>query len=143
MAVRTGVLLLVASGLIGCQVNRGSGGDGTGTLAVRVAVEMPPAGEPISIGGYAHFVSVGDVVEERIPVDEVLRLDLPAGRHEVTIVTRPQSDTVTIVDGVEQLEVYDISATCEGAVDVPAGGEVRLTYRAIGGNACEVVLDDA
>ena len=143
MAVRTGLLLLVASGLIGCQANPGSGGDGTGTLAVRVAVEMPPAGEPISIGGYAYFVSVGDVVEERIPVDDVLRLDLPAGRHEVTIVTRPQSDTVSIVDGVEQLEVYDISATCEGEVDVPAGGEVRLTYRAIGGNACEVVLDDA
>ncbi len=99
MAVRTGLLLLVATA--GCQA-AGQRGCGRRNAAVRVAVETPTGDEPISIGGYAYFVTVGDVVEERIPIDEVLRLDPPAGRHEVTIVTRPQSDTVTIVDGVEQ-----------------------------------------
>ena len=142
MAAPTGVMLLAAAVLVGCQSLPESGG-GTGTLAVRVAVEMPPAGEPISIGGYAYFVRVAGGVEERIPLDEVLRLELPAGRHAVTFVTRPQSDTVTIVDGVEQQDVYDVSATCEGEVEIPAGGEARLTYRAVGGTTCEVLVEEA
>lgn len=114
--------------------------EATGLLEIRTAWGPPVGDEPISIGGYASFASVGEVVEEEIPVDGTLSVHLPAGVHSLLVVTRPQSDVVTIVDGEEQREVYDISAECEAEVEVPAGGSVQVTYRGIGGSDCEIIV---
>ncbi len=141
--MRTTLIGLLALGVVGCQSGTApSASPETGRLEIRATFEPPTGDEPISIGGYAYFATVGELVEEAIPVDGTLSVLLPAGSHPVTIVTRPQSDTVSIVDGEEQRDVYDISAECETEVEVPAGGSVQLTYRGIGGNNCEIIVEE-
>lgn len=137
-------LLIAASTLAACQAGGPpSASPETGTLVVEAVFEPPTGNEPISIGGYAYFASVGELVEQQIPFDGALRVHLPVGTHPLTIVTRPQSDVVTIVDGEEQQpEVYDITAECAEDIEIAAGSEVRLTYRAVGGSECEIVVSE-
>lgn len=139
--MKTVVIAVLALGVAGCQAAAApSASEQTGLLEIRATFEPPTGDEPISIGGYAYFASVGDLVEEAIPIEGTLRVHLPAGTYPLTIVTRPQSDTVSVVDGEEQREVYDISAECETDVEVSAGGSVQVTYRGIGGNECEIIV---
>ncbi|MCV0404330.1 MAG: hypothetical protein K5924_11610 [Chloroflexi bacterium] len=141
--MRTPVLALLAFVIAGCQAGAPpSASEETGLLEIRATFEPPTGDEPISMGGYAYFATVGELVEEAIPVDGTLRVHLPAGTHPLTVVTRPQSDTVSIVDGEEQREVYDISAECEADVEVTPGGSVQVTYRGIGGSECELIVGE-
>jgi len=118
--------------------------DVEGTLAIVAAYEEPPAGQPISIGGYGFFVSVDGGPEIEIPFDGSLQLPVATGAHELTFVTRPASDMVVVnADGESEREFYDISAECEQEVDVPSGGEVRLVYHAAGGEDCSVTIEEA
>jgi hypothetical protein len=105
------------------------------------AFEPPSGGEPISIGGYGYFVTVGELTEQEIPADGPLRVVLPAGNHELLIVTRPANDAVVCVEGGEcEREFFDVTAECEATVEVAAGAEVNVVYRAIGGERCELVV---
>ena len=118
--------------------------DADGTLAIVAAYEEPPAGQPISIGGYGFFVSVDGGPELEIPFDGSLQLSVAAGAHDLTFVTRPASDMIVVnEEGEAEREFYDISAECEEAVEVPSGDEVRLVYHAAGGEDCRVTVEGA
>lgn len=141
--MRIALIGLLGLAVVGCQAGAApSASEETGLLEIRATFEPPTGDEPISMGGYAYFATVGELVEEAIPVEGTLRVHLPAGTHELIIVTRPQSDTVSIVDGEEQREVYDITAECESDVEIPAGGSVQVTYRGIGGSTCEIIVEE-
>ena len=115
-----------------------------GTLVIVPSYEEPPAGQPISIGGYGFFASVDGGVEIEVPFDGSLRLAVAAGSHELSLVTRPASDMVVVnEEGESEREFFDVSAECADSVEVPAGGEVQVTYHAVGGEDCEVTVDEA
>ncbi len=131
------VLLLAA-----CGSPTPSGG--TGTIVITAVYEVPGGNQPVSIGGYGVFATIPGHVEEEqeVPFEDELRFDLPAGTHHLALVTRAASDMISCVEGGEcEREFFDISAVCEDDVDVPAGGTVFVTYRAIGGERCEVAVD--
>ena len=114
-----------------------------GTLVIVASYEEPPAGQPISIGGYGYFASLDGGAEIEVPFDGSLRLQLPAGSHELTLVTRPASDMVVVnEEGESERDFFDVSAECADTVEVPSGGEVRVTYHAAGGEACRVTIDE-
>lgn len=141
--MKASTLALLAFLLAACQAGETPPAEAeTGTLAIQAVFEPPAGNEPINIGGYAFYATVGELVEEEIPFDGTLRVRLPAGTHALTIVTRPMSDTVTIVDGEEQRDVYDVTAECDAEVEVSAGGETTLTYRAIGGGTCDIEVGE-
>ena len=142
-AVKTTVnsLLILMLSLAACQAGAPTGGDGeTGTLVIRPVYEPPPPDEPISIGGYGFFASVGDVEEQQIPFDGSLRVTLPAGTHALTIVTRAQSDV--LMPDQDEPEFLEITAECQADVDVSAAGTVEVLYRATGGGTCEITTPD-
>jgi len=115
-----------------------------GALAIVAAYEEPPAGQPISIGGYGFFVSVDGGPEIEIPFDGSLQLPVATGAHDLAFVTRPASDMIVVNEEGESVrEFYDVSAECEEQVDVPSGGEVRLVYHAAGGEDCRVTIEEA
>jgi hypothetical protein len=119
----------------------GTDGEGTGTVVITAVSEVPPD-EPISIGGYGYFATLDDGDEQEIPFDGELRLEVAAGTHHLLLTTRPASDAVLCEPGAEcEREFFDVSAGCEDDLEVPAGAEVRVTYRAIGGSRCEVAAD--
>lgn len=121
-----------------CGTDAPPGADGaTGTLVIRPIYEPPPPDEPISIGGYGFFASVGEVSEQEIPFDGTLRVEVPAGRNQLTVVTRALSDV--LMPGQDEPEVLEVTAECEAEVEVPADGTVEVVYRAVGGTTCEIV----
>jgi len=134
--------VLFAATLVACGAQSApSAADGT--LVIVASYEEPPAGQPISIGGYGYFASVDGGAEIEVPFDGSLRLELPAGSHELTLVTRPASDMVVVnEEGESEREFFDVSAECADTVEVPAGGEVQVTYHAVGGEDCEVTIDE-
>lgn len=135
-------LAVVLLALPACQATDAPAEGGrTGTLIIRPVYEPPPPDEPISIGGYGFFATVGELTDERIPFDGTLEVELPAGTYPLTIVTRPQSDV--LMPGQDEPEFYEATAECEAEVEVPAGGTVEVVYRATGGNACEITPAEA
>jgi hypothetical protein len=139
---RIAIAALAAASLAGCAATGGSAtADADGTLVIVAAYEEPPAGQPISIGGYGFFASIDDEPEIEIPFDGSLRLPLAAGSHELVLRTRPASDMIVVNEnGEPEREFYEVSAECVETVDVPAGGVLEVTYRAAGGEACEVAI---
>ena len=135
---------LLAAVLVACApAPAATPASGVGTLVVTAAHEEPPAGQPISIGGYGYFASIDGGPEEEVPFDAPLRMELAAGPHELTIVTRPASDVLIVgEDGEPEREFYDVSTGCEGEIDVPTGGEVHVTYHAVGGDDCRVTVNE-
>ncbi len=111
---------------------------------IGASFEDPPVGQPISIGGYGFFAAIDGGAEAEVPFEGELRVELDAGTHELAIATRPASDVLTVgADGESEREFYDVSAGCEGEVEVPSGGEVRVTYHAVGGEDCRVTIDES
>lgn len=134
-------LLIVMLAVAACQAGAPPGGDGgTGTLVIRSVYEPPPPDEPISIGGYGFFASVGDLSDQQIPFDGTLRVELPAGPNQLSIVTRALSDV--LMPGQEAPEALEVTAECEAEVEVPANGTVEVVYRATGGSSCEIATPD-
>ena len=138
------LLALVAVVAAACGAQPGAApatrGD-TGTLVITAVSEMP-ADEPISIGGYGYFATVDDGTEQEIPLDGDLTVDVPPGTHHLLLTTRPANDAVLCEPGADcEREFFDVSAGCEDDIEVPAGVELRVTYRAIGGSRCEVTVD--
>ena len=133
---------LAVASLAGCSASGGAPtADADGTLVLVASYEEPPAGQPISIGGYGFFVSVDGGNELAIPFDGSLRLPLPAGEHELVFRTRPASDILVVDDSGEPArEFYEVSAECAETVDVPGGGDVEVTYHARGGADCRVTV---
>jgi hypothetical protein len=129
------VIAAVALAACGADGSPGPSGD-TGSLVIRPAYEPPPPGEPMVFGGYGFFADVGELNEQRIPYDGTLRVELPAGSHQLTIVTRAQSDV--LMPGQEEGEPLEVTAECVTEVEVPAGGTVEVVYRAVGGSTCEI-----
>ena len=135
--------VLFAGTLVACGAQSTTTSNATGTLVIVPSYEDPPAGQPISIGGYGFFASVDGGSEIEIPFDGSVRLELPAGSHELTLVTRPASDMVVVNEaGESEREFFDVSAECVDAIEVPAGGEVQVTYNAVGGEDCRVTIDE-
>jgi hypothetical protein len=135
-------VLLAAASLVACATPAAPS-DATGTLVIVASYEEPPPGQPISIGGYGFFVAVDDRAEVEIPFDGSLQLKLPAGAHDLTLVTRPASDMLIVnEEGESEREFYDVTAECADAVEVAAGGEVQVTYHAAGGEDCQVTIDE-
>jgi hypothetical protein len=130
--------LLFAATLVACGA-QSTTPNAAGTLVIVVSYEDPPAGQPISIGGYGYFASVDGGAEIEVPSDGSLRLELPVGPHELTLVTRPASDELI---ANEEREFFDVSAECADTVEVPSGGEVQVTYHATGGEDCRVTIDE-
>ena len=134
--------ILFAATLVACGAQSPTP-NAQGTLVIVASYEEPPAGQPISIGGYGYFASVDGGAEIEVPFDGSLRLELPAGSHELTLVTRPASDMVVVnEEGESERDFFDVSAECADTVDVPAGGEVQVTYHAVGGEDCRVTIDE-
>ncbi len=135
---------LLATLLAGCAAQQPAAPSaGTGTLVIRALYEEPPAGQPISIGGYGFFAAIDGGAEAEVPFEGELRVELDAGTHELAIATRPASDILTVgQDGETEREFYDVSAACEGEVEVPPEGEVHVTYHAVGGEDCRVTIDE-
>lgn len=129
--------VLFAATLVACGA-QSTTPNAAGTLVIVASYEDPPAGQPISIGGYGYFASVDGGAEIEVPFDGSLRLELPAGSHEPTLVTRPASDVLVVN---EEREFFVVSAECAETVDVPPGGEVHVTYHATGGEDCRMTLD--
>ena len=135
--------VLFAATLVACGAQSTTTPNAEGTLVIVAAYEDPPAGQPISIGGYGYFASVDGGAEIEVPFDGSVRLELPAGSHELTLVTRPASDMVVVNEaGESEREFFDVSAECADTVEVPAGGEVHVTYHAVGGEDCGVTIDE-
>lgn len=135
--------VLLAGMLVACGPSS-STPDAAGTLVVVASYEEPPAGQPISIGGYGFFVAVDGGAEIEIPFDGSVQLELPAGAHDLTLVTRPASDVLVVnEEGESEREFFDVSAECAEAVEVPSGGEVHVTYQALGGEECRVAIEEA
>lgn len=117
---------------------------GTGTLVIRAIYEEPPAGQPISFGGYGFFAAIDGGAETEVPFEGELRVEMDAGTHALAIATRPASDILVVgEDGGSEREFYDVSAACEGEVEVPSGGEVHVTYHAVGGEECRVTIEES
>ena len=136
------IAVLMAASLVACAAPAAPS-DATGTLVIVASYEEPPPGQPISIGGYGFFVAVDDGAEIEIPFDGSLQLELPAGAHDVTLVTRPASDVLVVnEEGESEREFYEVTAECADAVEVPSAGEVRVTYHAAGGEDCRVTIDE-
>jgi hypothetical protein len=133
---------LLAASLVACAAPAAPS-DAPGTLVIVASYEQPPAG-PISIGGYGFFASVDGGDEIEVPFDGSLRLELPAGAHDLTLVTRPASDILVVSeDGESEREFYDVSAECADTIDVPPAGDVQVTYHALGGEDCQVTIDES
>ena len=136
------IAALVAATLVACAAPGGTP-DAGGTLVIVAAYEEPPPGQPMSIGGYGFFVAVDGGAEIEIPFDGSLRLELPAGAHDLTLVTRPASDMIVVnEEGESEREFYDVTAECADTVEVPSGGEVQVTYHAAGGEDCRVTIGE-
>lgn len=136
------VAVLLAASLIACAAPAATP-DADGTIVIVAAYEEPPAGQPISIGGYGFFAAVDGGAEIEIPFDGSLRLELPAGAHDLTFVTRPASDVLVVnEEGESEREFFDVSAECADTVEVPSGGEVQVTYHAAGGEECRVTIGE-
>ena len=134
---------LLAASLVACGAQSTTTPSAEGTLVIVASYEEPPAGQPISIGGYGYFASVDGGAEIEVPFDGSLRLEVAAGSHELTLVTRPASDMVVVNEaGESEREFFDVSAECADTVEVLAGGEVQVTYHAVGGEDCEVTIDE-
>jgi hypothetical protein len=134
--------VLLAATLVACGA-QSTTPNAAGTLVIVASSEDPPAGQPISIGGYGYFASVDGGAEIEVPFDGSLRLELPAGPHELTLVTRPASDMIVVNEaGESEREFFDVSAECADTVEVPSGGEVQVTYHAAGGEDCRVTIDE-
>ena len=131
--------VLFAATLVACGAQSTATTDAEGTLVIVASYEDPPPGQPISIGGYGYFASVDGGAEIEVPFDGSLRLELPAGSHELTLVTRPASD---ILGANEEREFLDVSAECADTVEVPSGGETQVIYHAAGGEDCRVSIDE-
>ena len=86
--------VLFAATLVACGAQSATTPNAEGTLVIVASYEEPPVGQPISIGGYGYFASVDGGAEIEVPFDGSLRLELPAGSHELTLVTRPASDVL-------------------------------------------------
>lgn len=139
---RSIVAVLFAATLAACGAQSATP-DAEGTLVIVASYEEPPAGQPISIGGYGFFASVDGGAEIEVPFDGSLRLEVAAGSHELTLLTRPASDMVVVnEEGESEREFFDVSAECADTVEVPAGGQVQVTYHAIGGEDCGVTIDE-
>ena len=135
--------VLFATTLVACGAQSTTTPNAQGTLVIVASYEEPPAGQPISIGGYGFFASVDGGAEIEVPFDGSLRLEVAAGSHELTLVTRPASDMVVVnEEGESEREFFDVSAECADTVEVPAGGEVQVTYHAVGGEECGVTIDE-
>lgn len=130
--------VLFAATLVACGA-QSTTPNAEGTLVIVASYQDPPVGQPISIGGYGYFASVDGGAEIEVPSDGSLRLELPAGPHELTLVTRPASDILGVN---EEREFLDVSAECADTVEVPSGGEVHVTYHAAGGEDCRVTIDE-
>ena len=134
--------ILFAATLVACGAQSATP-SAEGTLVIVASYEEPPPGQPISIGGYGYFASVDGGAEIEVPFDGSLRLEVAAGSHELTLVTRPASDMVVVnEEGESEREFFDVSAECADSVEVPAGGEVQVTYHAIGGEDCGVTVGE-
>jgi len=134
------IAVMLAASLVACAAPPATSDD-TGTLVVVASYEEPGPGQPISIGGYGFFVAVDGGAEIEIPFDGSLQLELAAGAHDVTLVTRPASDILVVnEEGESEREFYDVTAECADTVDVPSGGEVEVTYHAAGGEECRLTL---
>lgn len=132
----------LAASLVACAAPSATP-DADGTLVIVASYEEPPPGQPISIGGYGFFAAVDGGPEIEIPFDGSLRLELPAGAHDLTFVTRPASDILVVnEEGDSEREFYEVTAECADAVEVPSGGEVQVTYHAAGGEDCRVTIDE-
>ena len=139
---RSVAAVLFAGALVACGA-QSTTPNADGTLVIVASYEEPPAGQPISIGGYGYFASVDGGAEIEVPFDGSLRLEVPAGSHELTLVTRPASDVLVVnEEGESEREFFDVSAECADTVEVPAGGEVQVTYHAAGGEDCRMTLDE-
>ena len=139
---RTIAAVLFAATLVACGAPTTTP-NAEGTLVIVASYEEPPAGQPISIGGYGFFASVDGGAEIEVPFDGSLRLELPAGSHELKLVTRPANDMVVVnEEGESEREFFDVSAECADTVEVPSGGEVHVTYHATGGENCRVTIDE-
>jgi len=139
---RSVVAVLLAATLGACAAPSPTP-DAAGTLVIVASYEEPPPGMPISIGGYGFFAAVDGGPEIEVPFDGSLRLELPAGSHDLTIVTRPASDVLVVnEEGESEREFYDVTAECAEVVEVPSGGEVHVTYQAAGGEDCRVAIDE-
>jgi hypothetical protein len=139
---RSVAALLFAATLVACGA-QSTTPNAEGTLVIVASYEDPRAGQPISIGGYGFFASVDGGAEIEVPFDGSLRLEQPAGSHELTLVTRPASDMIVVNEaGESEREFFDVSAECADTVEVPAGGEVQVTYHASGGEVCRVTIDE-
>jgi hypothetical protein len=58
-------------------------------------------------------------------------------------VTRPASDLLVVnEEGESEREFYDVSAECADTIEVPSGGQVQVTYHAVGGEECRVTIDE-
>ena len=77
------------------------------------------------------------MAEQRIPFDGTLRVELPTGPNQLTIVTRALSDVLE--PGQEQQDALEITAECDAEVEVTAGATVEVVYRAVGGSTCEII----
>ena len=133
---------LLAASLVACAAPA-EPDDAQGTLLIVASPEEPPPGQPISIGGYGYFASVDGGGEIEVPFDGSVRLELPVGAHELTLVTRPASDILVVNEEAEsEREFYDVSAECADTIEVPSGGEVQVTYHAAGGEDCRVTIDE-
>jgi hypothetical protein len=130
--------ILFTATLVACGAQSTTPND-AGTLVIVASYEDPPVGQPISIGGYGYFASVDGGAEIEVPFDGSLRLELPAGSHELTLVTRPADD---VLGANEERQFSDVSAECADTVEVPSGGEVQVTYHAVGGEDCGVTIDE-
>jgi len=140
---RLAAVSLIATLLAACAAQQPAAPP-TGTLVIRASYEDPPVGQPISIGGYGYFAAIDGGPEAEIPSDGELRVDLEAGPHDLAIATRPASDEIGRIEGGEpEREFYDVSAGCEGEVEVLSGGEVHVTYHAVGGEDCRVTIDQS
>lgn len=132
--------VLLAATLVACAAPADPS-DAPGALVIVASYEQPPAG-PISIGGYGFFASVDGDAEVEVPFDGFLRLELPAGAHELTLVTRPASDILVVnEDGESEREFYEVSAECADTIAVAPGDEVQVTYHALGGEDCRLTID--
>lgn len=132
----------LAASLVACAAPSATP-DANGSLVIVASYEEPPPGQPISIGGYGFFAAVDGGPEIEIPFDGSLRLVLPAGAHDLTLVTRPASDILVVnEEGDSEREFYEVTAECADAVEVPSGGEVQVTYHAAGGEDCRVTIDE-
>lgn len=135
------IAVLLAACLVACTASAAPS-DAPGTLVIVASYEQPPAG-PISIGGYGFFASVDGGDEIEIPFDGSLRLELPAGAHALTLLTRPASDILVVnEDGESEREFYDVTAECADTIEVPSDGEVQVTYHAAGGEECRVAIGE-